>query len=149
MPEALSEEVHSKITALCASADKYAEENSFELAMECCQQAWELLPLPKHDWDASTWILSAIGDCWFRKGDFEKALQIFTESLKCPKALGNPFIHLRLGESHFELGNKKLAADELTRAYMGAGKEIFADESPKYMELLRQVLELPPGQTEL
>ena len=36
----------------------------------------------------------------------------------------------------FELGNEPRAADELMRAYMGAGPEIFADEDPKYIEFL-------------
>ncbi len=145
----LSDEIHTKITTLCASADAYVEGKKFELAMRLYQEAWDLLPEPRHDWDAATWILSALGDCCYLSGDYARSVALFTECLRCPNALANPFIHLRLGESHFELGNETSAADELTRAYMGAGKEIFADEAPKYFELLKRVLKLPPGQTEL
>jgi hypothetical protein len=61
--------------------------------------------------------------------------------MRCPEAIGNPFIHLRLGQTQFELGNKDRAADELMRAYMGAGAEIFAEEAPKYLEFLGTVAE--------
>ena len=56
--------------------------------------------------------------------------------MRCPDAIGNPFIHLRLGQTQFELGNKDRAADELMRAYMGAGAEIFVGEAPKYLQYL-------------
>ena len=59
--------------------------------------------------------------------------------MQCPEAIGNPFIHLRLGQAQFELGDKEAAADELMRAYMGAGAEIFAEEAPKYLEYLATV----------
>ncbi len=56
---------------------------------------------------------------------------------------GNPFILLRLGQTYFELGNMKKAADELVRAYMGVGTEIFEGEDPKYFDLVRASI-LPP-----
>ncbi len=52
-------------------------------------------------------------------------------------SVGNPFILLRLGQTYFELGNMKKAADELVRAYMGVGTEIFEGEDPKYFDLVR------------
>ena len=50
--------------------------------------------------------------------------------------LGNPFLHLRLGQSQYELGELDRAADELMRAYMGAGEDIFVSEDPKYRAFL-------------
>ena len=43
---------------------------------------------------------------------------------------------MRLGQCHFELGELDRAADELMRAYMGAGSDIFKDQDPKYIEFL-------------
>ena len=56
--------------------------------------------------------------------------------MHCPDAIGNPFIHLRLGQCQFELGNPDRSADELMRAYMGGGPEIFGNDDPKYLEFL-------------
>ena len=65
-------------------------------------------------------------------------------AMHCPEAIGNPFLHLRLGQCQFELGSLDRAADELARAYMGAGEEIF-EAADKYFEFLKTRLEPPPG----
>jgi hypothetical protein len=57
--------------------------------------------------------------------------------MTCPGGLGNPFLHLRFGQILFESGDHDLAADELIRAYMGAGDEIFENEDPKYLNFLK------------
>ena len=53
-----------------------------------------------------------------------------------PNAIGNPFLHLRLGQCQFELGNLDRAADELMRAYMAGGPELFEDEDARYLRFL-------------
>jgi hypothetical protein len=57
--------------------------------------------------------------------------------MHCLDAIGNPFLHLRLGQCQFELGALDGAADELMRAYMGAGSDIFKDQDPKYLRFLQ------------
>jgi hypothetical protein len=46
--------------------------------------------------------------------------------------MGNPFIHLRLGQSLFEQGDMERAESELLQAYMLAGKDIFSEDDTKY-----------------
>lgn len=65
-------------------------------------------------------------------------------AMQCPAAIGNPFLHLRLGQCQFELGNLDRAADELARAYMGAGADIF-EGADKYFAFLKTRLQPPPG----
>jgi hypothetical protein len=60
-------------------------------------------------------------------------------------ATGNPFLHLRLGQCRFELGDLDRAADELARAYMGDGEDVFEDEAPKYLAFLKTRLQPPSG----
>jgi hypothetical protein len=62
-----------------------------------------------------------------------------------PDAIGNPFLHLRLGQCQLELGNESRAADELARAFMGAGIEMFLSQDPKYLTFLKSRLAAPPG----
>ena len=59
-----------------------------------------------------------------------------------PDGQGNALIHLRLGQTSFELGDLDRAADELTRAYMAAGSEIFEDEDVKYVAFLSTKIKL-------
>jgi hypothetical protein len=78
--------------------------------------AWDLLPGPQTDWSAATWILGAIGDVNFQQGNYEAGRDNLAMAMQCPDAIGNPFLHLRLGECQIELGNLDRAADELARA---------------------------------
>jgi hypothetical protein len=64
--------------------------------------------------------------------------------MHCADAIGNAFLHLRLGQSQFELGSLDRAADELARAYMAAGREIFDSDDEKYLAFLRTRLQPPP-----
>jgi tetratricopeptide (TPR) repeat protein len=141
--ETLNDELHRRITLLCQTGDELMNGNDSIGALHLYHEAWALLPEPKERWDAATWILSAIGDAHFDLKDFKNAIAALSNALRCPNGLGNPFLHLRLGESHFELGERTKAEDELTRAYMGGGREIFESEEPRYLFFLETVLKPP------
>ncbi len=141
----LPDDIHERIKTLCAEGDALAEDTHFREAILHYEAAWALLPAPQTDWTAATWILAAIGDAYFLSDEFEKGRDTLLTAMQCPEAVGNPFLHLRLGQCQFELGNLSKAADELTRAYMGGGGELFRGESPRYYEYLKSVLDEPPA----
>ncbi|MCP4264087.1 MAG: hypothetical protein GY777_00680 [Candidatus Brocadiaceae bacterium] len=143
MKSELDTQTHKAIKELCSSGDKLAKRTKYEEAKSKYIEALKLVPEPRTDWEAATWIYTAIGDASFSLGKYEKVMKAFTNAVQCPGGLGNPFVHLRLGQSQFELGNEEKAADELTRAYMGAGKEIFEEDDPKYFEFLKTVIKPP------
>jgi tetratricopeptide (TPR) repeat protein len=140
----LDDKIHTRVKELCKDGDRLIAAKEFSSALKEYQKALGLLPSPISDWEAGTWIWVAIGDAHFRCGNFPEAYNAFSEATHCPGGLGNPYVHLRLGEVQFELGNEILAADELARAYMGGGKEIFAEELPKYFEFVKSKLHMPP-----
>lgn len=133
----LSDETHAQIQQLCAEGDQLAEAKRYADALKPYWAAWDLLPEPQTDWEAATWILAAIGDANFLSSDFVAGRDNLSQAMHCPDAIGNPFIHLRLGQCQFELQALDRAADELMRAYMGAGPDIFKDEDPKYLQFLQ------------
>jgi tetratricopeptide (TPR) repeat protein len=139
----LSDAIHGRVVQLSKEGDQRAEGGHYRAAVEKYIEAFELLPEPKTDWEACTWLLTAIGDANFKSRNYEHAQAALTDAMGCPGAIGNPFIHLRLGQSQFELGDLQRANEELTRAYMGAGKDIFAEEDPKYFSHLKTVLRPP------
>ncbi len=143
----LSDLTHQEITAHCEAGDALMDDDDLEGAIECYEDALALVPEPKTDWEAATWIFTAIGDCAFQLGNFLTAKDALQQAIVCPDGLGNSFIHLRLGQAQFELGNMEKSADELARAYMGAGTEIFDDEDPKYWAFVQTRLHPPyePG----
>lgn len=129
----LNNKLHKQISTLSAQGDSLAEGGNYEKAIRVYEKAIDLLPKPVTNWSASTWLFSAIGDAYYLNGNYREAQNAFQQALLCPEGIGNPFIHLRLGQSNYELGNLDIALDELARAYMGAGEEIFEDQDPKYL----------------
>jgi len=134
---------HQQVTALSKQGAILHEKENYAGALKKYWKAWELLPEPKIELEAAAWILSAIGDANFFEQNFQAGKDNLTRAMMCPGALGNPFIHLRLGQCQFELGNLDSAADELLRAFMGTGKQIFDDEEPKYFEFLKTRAKAP------
>jgi tetratricopeptide (TPR) repeat protein len=143
MPE-LSHQVYERIQAICKKGDALAEKGQYPGALQQYWTAWSLLSEPQTDWEAATWILAAIGDANFLSGDYDAGKDNLSLAMQCPDAIGNPFLHLRLGQCQYELGNLDQAADELARAYMGAGSDIF-EGADKYFAFLKTHLQPPPG----
>ena len=145
MPAALDDYTHGRIKVLCEEGDNLCERKDYNSALEKYRGALEMLPEPVTAWNAATWIFAAIGDACFLSGDTNGAYDAFSNATHCPGGVGNPFIHLRLGQIQLALGNEIIALDELTRAYMGGGKEIFKDQEPRYFELVQRNLKQPPS----
>lgn len=138
----LDSNVHQEITNLCKKGDELVEYGKFLEAKDIYLKALELLPQNHKAWEAATWIYVAIGDIHLRLGNIEKAFKCFFNAVQCPTGLGNPYIHFRLGQTYFESGIMDKAVDELTRAYMGAGLEIFMEDDPKYLAFLETKIKI-------
>jgi hypothetical protein len=101
------------------------------------------------------WRLMNGADAQFRAGDFEACLDTCTEAFNLFKDLGfvvgNPFFHLRVGQASFELeqpdarDENGMAMDNLARALICGGIEIFKHEEPKYLNPVLDVLRPPEG----
>lgn len=133
----LPDDVYTEITALCAEGDEQLKSGSLQAALDKYDEALALIPAGKTQWEASTWIFAAKGDAFFSSQQWHAALESFSSAVACPGGIGNPFIHLRLGQCCLEVGDENRAADELTRAYALEGAEIFGADNPKYLAFLK------------
>ncbi|SFK00763.1 hypothetical protein [Paraburkholderia megapolitana] len=133
----LPESVYSEIRDACEAGDADAKRREYESAIGHYSRAWQLIPDPKNAWNASTWILGAIADACYLGGFLTSAEDALQYAMTCPNGIGNPFLHLRYGQVSLDKGDEALAADELMRAYMGAGVEIFANEDDRYLAFLK------------
>ena len=88
----LPEAVHRRIQQLCANGDTFASRQTYSEALQQYWAAWDILPEPKTDWEAATWILVAIGDANFLSRDFVAGKDNLSNAMRCPGAIGNPFI---------------------------------------------------------
>ncbi len=132
MSQELPDAIYSEVTRLSEEGNQLMEASQFAEARSRWLAAWELLPEPRDTWEAATWLSTSIGDTFFEDASFSDALPFFQRAVRCPGGLGNPYIHLRLGEIQFEMGNMERAKDELARAFMGGGDELFEGDDPKY-----------------
>lgn len=138
MSQDLDQTLHRRVAELCERGDAHVEAGEYDRAIERYEEALSLLPRPLSRWNAATWVLTAMGETFYFLKDYRQARSTLEEALRCPRGLGNPFIHLRLGQAALELGDEDLARDQLGRAYLGAAEEIFAGEDPKYAALARE-----------
>jgi tetratricopeptide (TPR) repeat protein len=133
---ALPSILHEPIQALLDEGDKYFDKGRFQDALDKYEAARALLPSDPERWEATTWVLTAIGDTCFLMGDSVRAQQVLAQAARCPEGAENPFIHLRLGQCEFELGHHDVARKSLLLALELGGDEVFEDEDEKYLKLV-------------
>ncbi|MBB6431499.1 tetratricopeptide repeat protein [Algisphaera agarilytica] len=126
-----------KITDLCQAGDRLLDSQDLLGALIAYQEALSLVPEPKHDYAASVWLYTAIGDALLFMNRHEEAHVAFHKALFSATGFGNPYIHMRLGQCRFEMNDLDLAADELMRAYMGDAEAVIEGQDPKYFEFLK------------
>ena len=132
----LNDKIYDDICELCERGDGLCEEEKYFDAIDYYFKALKLLPDPKSNWEASTWIYTAIGESYFYAMKYIEALDFLNIALICPNGNLNPLINLRIGQCFYETGDVLSAKEYLLRAYMLDGEEIFDDEDKKYINLL-------------
>jgi len=137
----LPDEIHIKIEKCSEEGNAYFESKQFNEALKAYETALQLIPDPKTDWEASTWLYTSIGDVYFSDEDFDKAKISYYNALNCPDGLQNPYINLSLGQTLYELEEFEQSKKFLLMAFMSEGEEIFEDEESKYLEHITDIIE--------
>lgn len=132
MPE-LDALLVKKVKVLCAEGYRLYDTNNFKEALRLFYKAWTALPKPQTEHQEAGWVLTAIGDCYFKTAQWEQGCESLQSALLCPNMRGNPFIHLRLGQCLYEIGKQDTACEHLEQAYLNGGSKLFQNETPKYL----------------
>jgi hypothetical protein len=127
------------IRAKVSVGQRYLEATDNQNAFDAFLAGFELVPAPFENWNAAGWLLVAMGECAMRGGDHARAFQALRDAMHCPGTIGNPWVHLRLGQVRLELADER-AADDLSRAYKGGGRSLFDGLDPKYLALVEKTL---------
>jgi tetratricopeptide (TPR) repeat protein len=133
----LDDKVYDQIVNLIEEGDELLGDGDVNEAIEKYSKGLTLLPDPKNEWEASTYIYTALGDCYFIQKKYRDALTVFESAYNSPDGDENPYICLMIGESYFELNDKEKAKEFLLKALELEGEEIFDDEDEKYFELIK------------
>ena len=132
----LDDELYEQITALAESGDVFAEKEEFGNAINEYEKALALLPEPKTDLEAATWLYVALGDALFNQKNFNGALGAYQRALLSPDGTGNPYVWFSLGSAFYELDNLEKAKTHFMSAFMLDGDEVFRDADPAYLALI-------------
>ncbi len=135
----LEPELKAQVVDICNKAVDAQEEERFHASNRYLQDVYELLPEPKAEWKAYTWLISSMADNHFEQDEyvaaFEKLEEVFTLDGESNE---NAYLCLRRGQCALELEHDDLAKQLLSRAFELEGKEIFEDEHSKYLKLAKQ-----------
>ena len=134
----LDDSIYREIAALSQEGNASMDDAQYPEAIATFEKALALVPSPKSEWEAATWLYASLGDAFYMLQDYAGASDHFFDALNCPAGLGNPFIHLRLGECLYRMGNHAGAEEHLMRAFMLEGEGIFENEPAEYLEFLRE-----------
>ena len=152
------------------SADDAMRKGDFNTANNLYCAAWDLYGQDRknaseagkvrefdqqHPPEEAFWLLMSGANAQFAAGDFEGCLDTGVTAFELFRELGfvvgNPLFHLRVGQASFELegpddlDEQGTAIDNLARALICGGVEIFRNEDPKYLEAILEILEPPDG----
>lgn len=135
----LPDVLHQQIERLSEDGNQQFDAGRHAAAISQWQQALALLTPPAVQWEAWTWLQTAIGDACFQLGNFAAARAALLDALNGPGAQENPFVHYRLGQASSRLGRDADAREHLLRAYMLDGEDIFHAEpgGEGWLRLLR------------
>lgn len=92
---------------------------------------------------AGRYVIIHIAEVCFSERLIEDAIDNFNFAMKFKDSVGNPFLHLRLGQLNYLIQNKEKMYDDLSRALIMGGEGIFKDEDPKLIEMVKGVLKEP------
>lgn len=104
----INDEINANIQEFCNVGDKYSSKRVFTKAIEYYNKALLLVPEPKENYEATTWIYTAIGDSNYLSKNYAEALDNFNAAYKSYGGVSNPFILLRLGQCYHNLDNNKM-----------------------------------------
>ena len=82
------------------------------------------------------WFFASIADADFELGRFTEADAAAGQAL-IAGGTDNGFVWLRKGQALVELGSLDAGIEALTSAFLLGGHEVFEDEDPRYLQLLR------------
>ncbi len=138
----LSDAILDRIDSICEEADLLFEDEKSDEAIAKYNEALTLLPEPIEEYEPSAWLISSIGDVHFFDEKYDLALAQFEHAIGCVDSEENPYLLLRIGQCHFELGEMDDAEDAFQEAYAIEGEEIFEEEEPKYLEFLKSRMQI-------
>jgi len=138
----LDDATYNRIKQFTDQGNSELDAGNIAAARNLYIQALQIVPNPPEDWEASTWIFASIGDTYHAEGNFSKVLESFQNAIRCPGGLGNPFIHLRLGQASSSSGIWTGQRTSLPARIWARVRKSSRKKDPKYLAFVRQHMKI-------
>ncbi|MCE5170768.1 hypothetical protein LQV63_15790 [Paenibacillus profundus] len=126
-----------------ACADARLREKNYPKAIETLWNMYEALHRREQSSTVGRYVLIRIAHINIYNEDYIAARDNLSFIMQFPNTIGNPLLHLRLGQVQDKLGNEKRAVDELARAFIMDGKRVFDLEDRRLLEIPLRALNEP------
>jgi len=135
----LEAELKEQVVILCEKAIEQADIERYEASNRTFGKILELLPEPKNEWKAYTWMQASVADNCYELKDYTVALALLDEVIELDEQYQeNGFVRMRRGQCQCEVHGDESGVDELKLAHSLGGDEIFEEEYAKYKKLATQ-----------
>lgn len=85
-----------------------------------------------------------IGHLYSYINNWDAALKAFGKAIQTENSVGNPLLHLRIGQCGYHLKKKRIYDDNLARALITGGLKVFDNEKNELKAIALSLLD-PPG----
>ncbi len=136
------EHLIEKIDEISVHKEKDAETKTNELL-----EIYESLTDTEKRNKEGRYLIIRIGEVYFSEKKIEEALENFSFVMRFKDTLGNPFLHLRLGQLQYVIQNEERMYDELSRALIMGGESVFEKEDVRFLSMVKSVLKEPVDST--
>jgi tetratricopeptide (TPR) repeat protein len=141
----ISEELQAELDQVAAEGNALAEQGKYSEAASVFRSGFDMITPPREGRSTSLLFIVAIGDMQWLGKDYQASLETWRDAILLYGGFGNPFVHLRRGQALFELGNKAEASNELLRALLLGGEDVFAREELDYWVFITSQADAPEG----
>lgn len=132
----LEPELKQQVVELCEKGMEQADIERYEASNRTFNKVKALIPEPKQEWKAYSWLLASMADNYFELKQHAEALGLINEVIELDEQYrDNGYVRMRRGQCLCELEGDKAGIEDLKLAYSLGGDELFEDEYAKYKKL--------------
>ena len=124
----------------CRTGYEHYDKQDYKSSIRFFYLAWVQIPKPQSEFVEAGWVLTALGDAYFRKHEYNLAIESLNSALHCPGADKNPLIPMRLGQVLWDSGNQNLARAQLFKAWQQSEGKMFKSEKAYYTEAIQDLI---------
>jgi hypothetical protein len=126
--------------------DSSIRNGKFKDAYDILFKTYNSLPKNEMDGQIGRYLLIRIAHIYIYSKMWDEAMGMMVDIMHYPNSVGNPLLHLRVGQIALELKNRDIYQDNLSRALIMGGLDVFSDEDIKLKEIPLKLLK-PPSES--